>query len=136
MLEVEGLEVSYGRTRAVKGVSLTVAAGEVVTVLGANGAGKTSLLRALQGAVRPSGGRVMLNGRDMTTLTPAARVREGMVLGAAKLLRYRVVPNDGGRAVGRGRVVRGTSEALGLWLSGRRGLEGELTFVEPPPTHV
>ncbi|WP_174802962.1 ABC transporter ATP-binding protein [Martelella limonii] len=80
MLEVDALEVNYGRTRAVKGVSLTVSEGEVVTVLGANGAGKTSLLRALQGAVRPSGGRILLNGRDMTALTPAARVREGMVL--------------------------------------------------------
>tara|TARA_B100000614_G_scaffold256867_1_gene276201 strand:+ start:491 stop:1225 length:735 start_codon:yes stop_codon:yes gene_type:complete len=80
MLEVEGLEVNYGRTRAVKNMSLTVAEGEVVAVLGANGAGKTSLLRALQGAVRPSGGSVLLNGKDMTALTPAARVREGMVL--------------------------------------------------------
>lgn len=80
MLEVENLDVTYGRTRAVKNVSLKVAAGEVVTVLGANGAGKTSLLRALQGAVRPSGGRIVFEGRDLTALSPAARVRAGMVL--------------------------------------------------------
>ncbi|TYC61829.1 ABC transporter ATP-binding protein [Rhodobacterales bacterium] len=80
MLEVENLDVTYGRTRAVKSVSLTVGEGEIVTVLGANGAGKTSLLRALQGAVRPSGGRIRFNGRDLTAQSPAARVRDGMVL--------------------------------------------------------
>ena len=77
----------------------------------------------------------VLRGLGRSRAIPVASrdaiLREGMVLGAAKLLRYRVVPNDGGRAVGRGRVVRGTSEALGLWLSGRRGIESELTFVEP-----
>lgn len=80
MLEVESLDVTYGRTKAVKSVSLTVGEGEIVTVLGANGAGKTSLLRALQGAVRPSGGRIRFNGKDLTAQSPAARVREGMVL--------------------------------------------------------
>ena len=80
MLEVQGLDVTYGRTRAVRSVDLTVAAGEVVTVLGANGAGKTSLLRALQGAVTPSGGRVRFDGVDLTAQSPAARVRAGMVL--------------------------------------------------------
>lgn len=74
--------------------------------------------------------------RSIPLASRDAILREGMVLGAPRLLRYRVVPTDGGRAAGRGRVVRGTSEALGLWLSGRRGLEDELTFVEPPPTHV
>lgn len=80
MLEVSHLDVTYGRTRAVKSVSLTVAAGEVVAVLGANGAGKTSLLRALQGAVRPSGGKIRFDGKDMTNQSSAARVRSGMVL--------------------------------------------------------
>ena len=80
MLEVENLDVSYGRTHAVKSVSLTVAPGEIVTVLGANGAGKTSLLRALQGAVRSTGGRVSFEGKDLTGHSPAARVRAGMVL--------------------------------------------------------
>ena len=82
----------------------------------------------------------VLRGLGRSRAIPVASrdaiLREGMVLGARRLLRYRVVPDDGGRAVGRGRVVRGSTEALGLWLCGRRGLEGELTFVEPPPTHV
>jgi uncharacterized protein (TIGR03083 family) len=59
-----------------------------------------------------------------------ALLREGATLGAMKLARYRVVPTDGGRPMGRGRVVRGSSEVLALWLTGRKGLEGELTFVE------
>ena len=54
LLEVNDLDVRYGRTHAVKKVNLTVGEGEIVTVLGANGAGKTSLLRALQGAVKPA----------------------------------------------------------------------------------
>jgi len=80
MLEVDGLSVTYGRTQAVKSASLKVAAGEVVTVLGANGAGKTSLLRALQGAVKPSGGRITFDGQDLTGQSPTARVKSGMVL--------------------------------------------------------
>jgi branched-chain amino acid transport system ATP-binding protein len=80
LLEVADLAVHYGRTRAVKSASLNVAAGEIVTVLGANGAGKTSLLRALQGAVRPAGGKVVFDGRDLTHASSAARVRGGMML--------------------------------------------------------
>ncbi|WP_442320081.1 ABC transporter ATP-binding protein [Amorphus orientalis] len=80
MLEVSGLDVSYGRTRAVKGADLTVGQGEIVAVLGANGAGKTSLLRALQGAVKPAGGRIVFDGVDLTAQSSAARVRSGVML--------------------------------------------------------
>lgn len=80
LLDVSALDVRYGRTHAVKSVNLTVGEGEIVTVLGANGAGKTSLLRALQGAVRPSGGRIIYDGTDLTLSSPAARVRSGMML--------------------------------------------------------
>jgi branched-chain amino acid transport system ATP-binding protein len=80
LLEVSGLDVSYGRTHAVRNVSLTVDGGEIVAVLGANGAGKTSLLRALHGAVRPAGGRVVFDGVDLTASSPATRVRSGMML--------------------------------------------------------
>jgi branched-chain amino acid transport system ATP-binding protein len=80
LLEVSSLDVRYGRTHAVRQVDLTVAKGEIVTVLGANGAGKSSLLRALQGAVRPAGGRVVFDGMDLTAASPAARVRSGMML--------------------------------------------------------
>ena len=80
LLEVSGLNVRYGRNHAVRDVDLTVAEGEIVTVLGANGAGKTSLLRALQGAVRPASGRIAFAGKDLTSSSPAARVRGGMML--------------------------------------------------------
>jgi branched-chain amino acid transport system ATP-binding protein len=79
LLEVSGLDVRYGRNRAVKGVDLVVQEGEIVTVLGANGAGKTSLLRALQGVVR-AGGTVRFAGRDISAASSAERVRAGLVL--------------------------------------------------------
>jgi branched-chain amino acid transport system ATP-binding protein len=80
LLEVESLDVRYGRTHAVRGVSLSVAADEIVTVLGSNGAGKTSLLRALQGLVAPSGGRVIFDGHDITKLSPPQRLRRNLAL--------------------------------------------------------
>lgn len=67
--------------------------------------------------------------RPLPLYARAALLREGAVLGAHRLLTNRVVPTDGGRPLGRGRVVRGSSEALGLWLAGRKGLERELTFI-------
>ncbi len=80
LLDVADLEVRYGRTRAVRGASIKVEAGEIVTVLGANGAGKTSLLRALQGVVKPAGGRINFLGQDLTAASSAARVKSGMML--------------------------------------------------------
>lgn len=73
-LEVEALSVAYGCTRACREVSSTVNAGEIVTVLGANGAGRTSLPRALQGAQKPSGGSIRLAGEEPAGKRPAARV--------------------------------------------------------------
>ena len=70
----------YGRTRAVQGVSLQLDAGEIVAVLGANGAGKSSLLRAIQGMVRPAGGAVRYRGDDITHWSAPKRVAAGLVL--------------------------------------------------------
>ncbi|MHB2166747.1 ABC transporter ATP-binding protein [Alsobacter sp. R-9] len=80
MLEVEALDVRYGRTHAVRGVSLSVASDEIVTVLGSNGAGKTSLLRALQGLVPAAGGKVIFDGHDITRLSPPQRLRRNLAL--------------------------------------------------------
>jgi branched-chain amino acid transport system ATP-binding protein len=66
LLAVEGLKVAYGGINAVKGIDFAVAAGEMVTLIGANGAGKTTTLKALTGLVRPSAGRVRYNGADIT----------------------------------------------------------------------
>jgi branched-chain amino acid transport system ATP-binding protein len=80
LLEVENLDVRYGRTHAVKSLSLGVGADEIVTVLGSNGAGKTSLLRALQGLTPCAGGRVVFAGEDLTRLSPPQRLRRGLAL--------------------------------------------------------
>ena len=66
--------------------------------------------------------------RDVPDPMRSAILWEGMVLGAKKLLSHQVSPTDGGMSVGRGQAVRGTSEALGLWLAGRQGLDAELEF--------
>jgi branched-chain amino acid transport system ATP-binding protein len=80
LLEIENLDVRYGRTHAVQGMSLTLDAGEIVTVLGANGAGKSSLLKAIQGTVRPAAGSVRLNGVDISGWSAPRRVAHGLVL--------------------------------------------------------
>jgi len=68
--------------------------------------------------------------RTIPEVTANAMLSEGALLGAAKLLRWRVQPTDGGIALGRGPTVRGTRAALGLWLAGRRGVDAELEFVD------
>ena len=78
LLEVEGLCVNYGAVSAVRDASLSVAAGEIVTLIGANGAGKTSILRAVSKLVSPRAGVVRFDGRDVTGLPPEALVRLGM----------------------------------------------------------
>lgn len=78
MLTVESLDVAYGRAQALFGVDLQVAAGELVCVMGRNGVGKTTLLKAVAGVLRPAGGRVTYRGRDLTRAKPHERVRQGM----------------------------------------------------------
>jgi branched-chain amino acid transport system ATP-binding protein len=78
MLRVEGLETSYGPVRALDGVSFEVQQGSITAVLGANGAGKTSLLRTLSGLVRCKTGRIMLEDRDIARDPVESIVRRGM----------------------------------------------------------
>ena len=78
MLQVEGLETAYGPVRALDGVSFEVAQGSITAVLGANGAGKTSLLRTLSGLVRARAGRIRLDGRNIGQLPVEGIVRLGM----------------------------------------------------------
>jgi branched-chain amino acid transport system ATP-binding protein len=80
LLAVEDLDVRHGLLQAVRGVSLTVAEGEVLALVGANGAGKTTLLRAIAGAHRPHGGRVIFAGGDVTALGAYRRVALGIAL--------------------------------------------------------
>jgi branched-chain amino acid transport system ATP-binding protein len=78
MLEVERLEVSYGRIQALHGVSLRVEEGEIVTLIGCNGAGKTTTLRALSGLHPPTGGRILFEGRPIHQASAEHIVRQGL----------------------------------------------------------
>jgi branched-chain amino acid transport system ATP-binding protein len=79
LLHVDGLNVRYGPIHAVRDVALTVARGEIVSILGANGAGKSSLLGAIAGLV-PGTGKAVLDGADISALPPEKRVRQGLAL--------------------------------------------------------
>jgi branched-chain amino acid transport system ATP-binding protein len=79
ILAVQDLRVSYGRVEAVRGVSFTAEQGSLVTLVGANGAGKSSVINAVSGMLRPAGGRITFQGRDVTR-TPAHKlVAQGLV---------------------------------------------------------
>ena len=80
MLEVHGLKVSYGGINAVKGIDLSIAEGELVCLIGANGAGKTSALKAIAAMIRRSGGVVRLAGEDTAGLASHQLVRRGLAL--------------------------------------------------------
>jgi branched-chain amino acid transport system ATP-binding protein len=73
VLQIRGLEIAYGAIRAVRGVSLEVRAGEIVTLVGGNGAGKSSTLNAVAGLVRPAAGEIRLDGQPVAG-TPAHRL--------------------------------------------------------------
>ncbi len=68
MLSVKNLKVCYGRIEAIKDVSFEVPEGKIVTLIGANGAGKTTTLRAISGLERSSGGKILLDGKDITNI--------------------------------------------------------------------
>jgi branched-chain amino acid transport system ATP-binding protein len=109
-LRVEGLTVIYGRVEAVRDVSFEVAPGGLVTLVGANGAGKSSIINAVSGIVRPRSGRVLFEGRDVTRVPAHRLVRDGMV------------------QVPEGRQVLATltieeNLLLGGWHAGRGGIE-------------
>ena len=79
MLEISKLTVDYGSINALQDVSLRIGSGQMVGILGANGAGKTSLLRTISGLARPSSGTIQLDGQDIGKLLPEAIVRLGIV---------------------------------------------------------
>jgi ABC-type branched-subunit amino acid transport system ATPase component len=79
ILEIEDLTVSYGVVNAVRGASLRVAAGEVVALIGANGAGKSTILNTLSGLIRPDSGSAVFDRLDLTRAKPSAIVRHGLV---------------------------------------------------------
>ena len=80
ILKIKDLKVNYGGIEAVKGVSFDVPEGEIVTLIGASGAGKSSTLRAIAGLVKPAAGSIEFNGEDITAKEPNAIVSKGITL--------------------------------------------------------
>src|SRR5690606_16828810 len=80
MLEVRDLTVRYGALEAIRNVGFSVDAGEIVALIGSNGAGKSTTLRAVMGLVPAATGSISLDGKDITTLNSAVRVRGGIAL--------------------------------------------------------
>jgi branched-chain amino acid transport system ATP-binding protein len=111
MLTIESLESRYGDSQVLFGVSLSVRPGECIAILGRNGVGKTTLLQSVMGYMKPSGGRVIFEGSDVTGLPPEKLVRLG----------FGYVPQE--RNVFEGLTVR---DNLRLGSMGRRS--GKQTF--------
>jgi branched-chain amino acid transport system ATP-binding protein len=80
LLETRDLRICYGNLEAVHGVSFSMEAGELISIIGANGAGKSSILNGIMGLVRPRGGQILLEGREITSLPAHQRARLGMRL--------------------------------------------------------
>ncbi|MEH3144403.1 MAG: ABC transporter ATP-binding protein [Methylobacterium frigidaeris] len=107
LLEIRDLTVRYGEIEAVRGISFSVEAGEVVTLLGSNGAGKSTTLKTISGLVKPAGGEILFEGRSLRGLKAEEIVRRGVAQ----------VPE--GRRVFPGLTVR---ENIMLGASNRKGL--------------
>jgi branched-chain amino acid transport system ATP-binding protein len=80
LLRLENVSAGYGAVEVLADVTIDVAAGEVVTIIGANGAGKTTMLRTIAGLIRPRAGRKLIDGRDASSLPPPAIVDLGITL--------------------------------------------------------
>jgi branched-chain amino acid transport system ATP-binding protein len=120
LLGLDRVSVAYGKRRALDGVSLTVSAGEIVTLLGANGSGKSTTLRTISGLVRPSAGRVVFDGRDITRTAPDAIVTAGVghvPEGREIFPEFTVRENllVGGHTAPRAAVIEATERAFALF---------------------
>ena len=80
ILSIKDLQVKYGGIEAVKGISFDVSKGSIVTLVGANGAGKSSTLRSIAGLVKPKGGSILFEGQDITGKGPTDIVKKGITL--------------------------------------------------------
>ncbi|HSO19987.1 MAG TPA: ATP-binding cassette domain-containing protein, partial [Desulfosarcina sp.] len=80
MLSIEGLNIFYGGIHALKGLTMDVPQGKIVTLIGANGAGKSSTLRAVAGLIKNKSGRIRYKDRDITHMGPVDVVKAGIVM--------------------------------------------------------
>ncbi len=113
MLKIQNLKSYYGRLQALRGVSLHVGGGEIVTLIGANGAGKSTILNTVAGLIKRSEGKILLDGKDIRGLPPERIVKQGVVL----------VPE--GRQLFAPMTVE-DNLALGAYLRHRNGSKAEL----------
>ena len=127
MLEVRGLEVSYGAIRVLNGIDVTVRPGEMVALLGTNGAGKSTVLKAVSGLLPIKAGRVVFEGQDLTGAPPEKVVASGVgqVPGGRGLLPSLTVEenlNLGGHLLPKSRLSRAVEEAAEpfAWMAARR----------------
>ncbi|MDQ6693466.1 MAG: ABC transporter ATP-binding protein [Chloroflexota bacterium] len=136
MLQVTDLAVRYGQIEAVKGVSFNVEKGQVVALIGANGAGKTTILSAISGLMKPSRGSIKLEGREIGGRPPHTIVASGVAQvpeGRAILARMSVRENLelGAASGGNGRIDNaGVEEMYGRFLilgQRREGMAGDLS---------
>lgn len=136
MLEFEGVNVHYGKNHVLKDVSLAVRAGEVVTLVGANAAGKTTTLRTALGLKAPSSGRIRFDGEDITRTSTPERVRRRLVLvpeGRQVFVKFTVAENllmGGYRRADRGRMHADFERVYALFprlAERRRQLAGSLS---------
>jgi branched-chain amino acid transport system ATP-binding protein len=136
VLELHSVAAAYGPFRALFGVTLTVASGEAVALVGANGSGKTTVARVASGLVAPTGGKVVVDGDDLTGKRAYQFAQHGVshaVEGRSVFATLSVEENlslSFRRALGRGGVKAGLDEAYGMFpaLGGRRGqLAGTLS---------
>ena len=77
-LEIKDLRVHYGKIEAIKGISITVNQGEIVTLIGANGAGKTTILKTISGLITPTSGQILFDGEDIQNIPAFKRVDLGI----------------------------------------------------------
>jgi branched-chain amino acid transport system ATP-binding protein len=113
MLEVRDLRVNYGAAPALWNASLTIGDGELVCIVGPNGAGKTTLINAVAGLHRASGGRILMDGRDLTALPPHRFCDAGMaIVPEGRRLFARMTVRENLEIGGYRRAVRSARERL------------------------
>src|SRR5207245_6261471 len=125
LLRVEGLSKAFGGIRAVDGLNLSVAAGELRCLIGPNGAGKSTLFSLLAGIHEPDAGRILFKGEDITDLSPFRRVRKGICLKFQTTRIYRGLTVGENLIIARGKRAGSGANGRLEWALGALGLAGE-----------
>jgi len=125
LLRAEGLSKAFGGIRAVDGLNLSVAAGELRCLIGPNGAGKSTLFSLLAGIHEPDAGRILFKGEDITYLSPFRRVRKGICLKFQTTRIYRGLTVGENLIIARGKRAGSGANGRLEWALGALGLAGE-----------